>query len=132
MSEKRGFLQSVVYGLEKFGEGICKVSSFLARKSRWGFELRKLIMGAPVVLAMLALANECRRRLPETVGIILLESGDFERLISRDVAILATMIITSACLVFMLVSKKTVYPWLVSIMSLLLPILLIVTNIFPA
>ena len=132
MNEKRSFLQWIEYGLERFGEGICRVGSFLVKKRRWGFELRKVILALPVVAAMLALANECRQRLPQTVGIYLLENGDFQRLIGRETAITATIVITSACLVFMFLSKKTIYPWLISLMSLLLPILLIVTNIFPA
>lgn len=132
MNEKRSFLQWIEFGLEKFGEGICNIGAFLVKKRRWGFELRKVILALPVVAAMLALAAECRRRLPEMVGINLMENGDFQRLIGRETAITATIVITSACLVFMFLSKKTVYPWLVSLMSLLLPILLIITNIFPA
>jgi len=89
-------------------------------------------MAIPVVIAMVSLANECRQQLPEMVGINLMANGDFEKLVARETAIAATMAITVVCLVFMFLSRKTVYPWLISLMSLLLPILLIVTNIFPA
>lgn len=132
MSEKRNFLQWIEYGLEKFGEGICSIGVFFKKNWRWSYELRKVVMAAPVVIAMLSLANECRQRLPEMVGINLLANGDFQQLIARETAISATMAITVICLVFMFLSRKTVYPWLISLMSLLLPILLIVTNVFPA
>ena len=63
---------------------------------------------------------------------VVLENGGFEQMMARETAISITMAITVACLVFMFFSRKTVYPWLISLMSLLLPLLLIVTNTFPA
>ena len=39
---------------------------------------------------------------------------------------------TALCLLMMFLSRKTIYPWIISIFSLVLPFLLIVTNIFPA
>ena len=132
MSEKRNFLQIVEHGLEKFGEGICNVGSFMKKNWRWSFELRKVVMAIPVVMLMITLANECRKRLPEMVGLTLQINGEFDRYISRDKAILATSVITSICLVFMFCSRKTIYPWLISLLSLLLPVLLILINIFPA
>ena len=132
MREKRNILQWMAYGLEKFGEGICNVGALFKKNWRWSFELRKLIMAIPVVIGMVKLADECRQRLPEMVGINLMANGNFQQMIARETAITATIIITSACLVFMFLSRKTIYPWLVSILSLLLPVLLIITNIFPA
>ena len=132
MKEKRNILQWIEFGLEKFGEGICSIGSIFTKNWRWAMELRKVLMAAPVVVAMLALAGECRKRLPEMVGINLLASGDFERMVSRESAISATMAITILSLVLMFFSRKTVYLWLISLLSLLLPIILIVTNIFPA
>lgn len=132
MSEKRNVLQWIEFGLEKFGEGICNIGALFKKNWRWSFELRKVIMAAPVVVGMLSLANECRERLPEMVGINLMANGDFEKLMEKESAISAMMAITVICLAFMFLSRKTVYPWLISIMSLLLPVLLIVTNIFPA
>ena len=103
-------------------------------KKNWrlGFELRKVILSIPVVVLMIGLADQCRKRLPEMVGINLLENGGFEQMMARETAISITMAITVACLVVMFFSRKTVYPWLISLMSLLLPLLLIVTNTFPA
>ena len=130
MSEKNNGRKGAETG-KKSGEGWRKVGRFLKRHWRWSLELRKVILGAPVVLAMLYLAEECRQRLPEMVGVNFLASGEFERFVERETAIHATMAITIFCLACMVLSRKTIYPWLISIFSLLLPVLLIVTNMFP-
>ena len=132
MSEKRSFGQTIVYGLEKFGEGICNLGVFFKKNWRLSFELRKVTLAAPVVMLMLWLENECARRLPDMVGINLMANGDFQQLIARDTAIGYTSAITVLCLVFMFLSRKTIYPWLISLFSLVLPVLLILTNTFPA
>lgn len=131
MSEKSSPFGWLVTGLEKFGEGICGIGDFFKTHWRLGFEVRKVFLAAPVIALMIWLENECRQRLPELVGINLMASGDFEQLISRDTAIGYTSAITIGCLILMLFSRKTIYPWLISLMSLLLPVLLILTNTFP-
>ena len=131
MSEKNSGRKGAETGKKKSGEGWRKVGRFLKRHWRVSLELRKVILGAPVVLAMLYLAEECRQRLPEMVGINFLASGEFERFVERETAIQDTMAITIFCLACMVLSRKTIYPWLISIFSLLLPVLLIVTNMFP-
>ena len=39
---------------------------------------------------------------------------------------------TIACLVLMLTSRKVLYPWAVSVFTLILPVVLLVSNIYPA
>ena len=41
-------------------------------------------------------------------------------------------VIFAACLLLMFLSRRVVYPWLVSIFSLALPLLIYITNVFPA
>lgn len=132
MSEKRGFFGWIVFCLEKFGEGICAIGAFFKKNWRMSLELRKVIMAAPVVLLMLTLAGKSRQMLPDMVGINLLENGEFAQMVAREAAISGCMAVTVIALVFMFLSRKTVYPWLISLLSLLLPLLLIVTNNFPA
>lgn len=131
MSERRNFLQWIEFGLEKFGEAICNLGVLLKSNWRLGFELRKVVLSIPVVMAMLAIANECRERLPDMVGINLMATGDFEQLIALETVLGYTTAITVGCLVLMFFSRKTIYPWLISVFSLILPILLIITNTFP-
>ena len=131
MSEMRGFLYYIEYGLEKFGQSICNLGAFFKKKWRWSFELRKVVMAIPVIVLMLKLAADCRAELPKKVGLNLLASGSFEYMIARETAITICMAVTCVCLLFMFLSRKTVYPWLISLFSLLLPVLLIITNTFP-
>ena len=42
------------------------------------------------------------------------------------------LVITGVCLVMMFLSRRTIYPWLISIFSLVLPWLIWITNVFPA
>ena len=99
---------------------------------KWIFRLRGFFMAIPVALAALFLASRNMARLPEEVGINLLANGEYEFLISRGLAVLAPLVVTGLCLVMMFLSRRTVYPWLISVFTLILPILIWVTNIFPA
>jgi len=93
--------------------------------------LRKPAMAIPVVLAALYLAQQNIRRLPEQVGINLQTTGEFAYTISRELAVVFPLGITGFCLLLMFMSRKTVYPWVISIFSLVIPYLLYLTNIFP-
>ena len=132
MSEKKKAAQRTPKERSKFAEAMCAVGRFLKEHWRWSLELRKVILAFPVVAAMLYLAEECRKRLPDLVGVNLLTNGQFEKLVQRETAIDVMMGITILCLICMAISRKTIYPWLISIFSLLLPILLMVTNMLPA
>ena len=131
MSEKKTGENWLIVGLEKFGEGICGIGGFLKKNWKLSFELRKVVLAIPVIMLMLWLEGECNARLPDLVGINLMASGDFEQLIARETAMAYTSGITIASLVMMFLSRKTIYPWLISLFSLALPILLIITNTFP-
>ena len=89
-------------------------------------------MAIPVALAALYLAARNMARLPEEVGINLLENGEYQYLISRGLAVMAPLVVTGVCLVMMWLSRRTIYPWIISIFSLVLPILIWITNVFPA
>ena len=98
---------------------------------KWIYNLRGIWMSVPVVIAALRLAALNRARLPEEVGINLLANGEYQYLISRDLAVTAPLMVTAVCLVMMLFSRRTIYPWIISIFSLVLPLLIWVTNVFP-
>ena len=96
------------------------------------YRLRSLFLAAPVVWYALKLAAYNSKHLPEQVGINLLSSGEFAMTISRSLAITAPLTVTGACLVLMLFSRKALYPWAISIFTLILPVLLLVSNLYPA
>lgn len=118
--------------LEKTLQVLKKIGRVLAGIGKWIFRLRGFFMAIPVALAALYLAVQNMSRLPEEVGINLLETGEYEYLISRGLAVMAPLVVTGVCLVMMFLSRRTIYPWVISIFSLVLPILIWVTNVFPA
>ena len=96
------------------------------------FRLRKLVMAVPVVYAALKLAFYNREHLPEQVGINIQSSGEFAQMITRDMAVMGPLGLTAACLLLMLCSRKAMYPWAISIFTLALPLLILITNLYPA
>ena len=118
--------------LEKTLVVLKKIGRVLGEIGKWIFRLRGFFMAIPVVLAALYLATVNMARLPEEVGINLLANGQYEYLISRGLAVMGPLVITGVCLVMMFLSRRTIYPWLISIFSLVLPWLIWITNVFPA
>lgn len=114
---------------EKGGNKFTRALSLIGRVL---FRLRKVVMAAPVVYFALKLAAYNSENLPLLVGINLQTTGEFAQTISRQNAVTGPLIVTGACLVLMFCSRKAVYPWLISIFSLVLPLLLLVTNLYPA
>lgn len=118
--------------MEKTWEILQKIGHVLAVIGKWIFRLRGFFMAIPVALAALYLASRNMTQLPEEVGINLLASGEYQYLISRNLAVMAPLAVTGVCILMMWLSRKTVYPWIISIFSLVLPLLIWVTNVFPA
>lgn len=96
------------------------------------YRLRGVILGIPVIWHALKLAAYNREHLPEMVGIDLMSNGAFAMTISRELAVTSPLVVTIACLVLMLTSRKVLYPWAVSVFTLILPVVLLVSNIYPA
>lgn len=96
------------------------------------FRLRKVVLAAPVVYWALKLASYNREHLPDQVGINLQSSGEFAQMISRDMAVMGPLGLTAACLLLMLCSRKALYPWAISIFTLVLPLLILISNLYPA
>lgn len=95
---------------------------------QWIFRLRKVFMALPVLYAAMELAKKNLEELPEMVGFDIQSTGEFAQMISRDTAVYGPLALTCVCLILMLMSRKTIYPWLISIFSLVLPLLIWVLN----
>ena len=100
--------------------------------AKWAYKLRSVLLAIPVAVAAVALAIRNMAGLPEEVGINLLASGEYQYMIGRSVAVMGPLAVTAVCLLLMFCSRKVLYPWLISLFSLVLPLLLLVTNTFPA
>ena len=96
------------------------------------YRLRKVFMAIPVVYYALKLASYNKEHLPEQVGINLQSTGEFAQMISRDLAVLGPLGLTVACLLLMFCSRKAMYSWAISIFTLALPLLLLLSNAYPA
>ena len=117
---------------EKRSKTIEKINLWITFIGTVLFRLRKIVMAIPVVYAAVRLASYNRKYLPEQVGINLQSSGEFAQMISRDMAVMGPLGLTLACLLLMLCSRKAMYPWAISIFTLALPVLILISNLYPA
>ena len=99
---------------------------------RWGYNLRSILLAIPVAAFAVMLAIYNMANLPASVGIDLQVNGEYAFTVARGVAVMGPLAITAACLLLVFCSRKVLYPWLVSLFSLTIPIILLLTNIFPA
>lgn len=95
---------------------------------QWIFKLRKIFMALPVLYYAAEFAKMNMERLPETVGFDIQSTGEFAQMISRETAVYGPLGLTVLCVVLMILSRRTIYPWLISIFTLVLPWLIWVLN----
>ena len=110
----------------------CKIKRVIGILVMLIYRLRSVFLAIPVVWYALKLAAYNSKHLPEEVGLNLLSTGDFAMTISRELAVMGPLAVTAACLVLMVTSRKALYPWAVSIFTLILPVLILVSNLYPA
>ncbi len=137
-------MEKIQPGMEKAG-GFCKTAyQKLSIICGYLYKLRAIILAAPVAAAAAVLAFINVDRLPDAVQIttVAIDTQAQDSLfgclvtgvdyISKEVAILAPLVLTVLCLLLTLCSKRTLYPWLISVFSLALPLLLLLSNSFAA
>ena len=133
LSEKWNMLcQKAKPVMDKVSKGYHSVAQVLKRVAIYVVKLRKIFLAVPVVVAAISLALNNLRLLPEVVGINLMSDGNFSMVLNRLTAVLAPLLVTAVCLLLMFGSKRTLTPWLVSVFSLALPLLILLINVFPA
>lgn len=125
-------LSQKVSALTKIKNAVGKTDSVINLILVWLFRLRKVVLAAPVVYYALKIAEYNREHLPEQVGLNLQASGEFAQTISRSMAVTGPLALTFACLVLMFCSRKATYSWVISVLTLALPILLLLSNVYPA
>jgi len=133
ISEKWNRLRKdVSEGIDTTGSAYSRVKSVIGVIVMVIYRLRKLVLAAPVLYYALKLASYNMSNLPEIVGINLQANGAFAESISRSMAVMGPLGITVACLVLMFCSRKALYPWAVSVFTLALPLLILLSNQYPA
>lgn len=137
------FLETV---MEKWNAFVEKVSPILDRVKQiakdvghvfykigsYVYKMRKIFLAVPVAWAAISLAIYNEASLPAIVGLDLQITGDFNLQIIRELAVLGPIVVTAVCLLLMFVSRRLLTPWLVSVFTLLLPIVIRLINTFPA
>ena len=118
--------------LTKAGAFCKKATSVLRRVWIYVVKLRKIILAVPVAWGAVALALRNLTKLPPLVGLNLQADGTFGVQLQRLPAVLAPLLVTAVCLLLMFCSKRTLTPWLVSLLTLVLPIVIFVINMYPA
>lgn len=125
---KKGFFQSIKEKYQQFKKS--NFAQVLGMTARWAYKLRSILLSIPVAVVALALAVRNLTQLPTEVGFILQENGEYQWMISRGMAVCVPVAITAVCLCMMFLSKKVLYPWLISVFSLALPLVLWLSNVF--
>lgn len=108
-----------------------KTGKVLQLTGVWLYRLRKIFMAIPVIWYAMRLASYNMQHLPEQVGLNLQVTGEYAKMIDRNMAVYGPLGITAACLVLMFCSRRARYPWIISIFTLVLPLLILFTNLYP-
>lgn len=117
---------------EPVGRVCGKVSAAL--RSFWSYVVKwkKLIAAIPVAVGAIWLAVRNTAKLPAVVGLGLQLDGSFSLLLPREAAVLIPLSVTALCLLLMCCSKRILTPWVVSALTLVLPVVVWVINAFPS
>ena len=122
--------------LETFKEGVRRTVD--PKKSRmenfkavlvWMFKLRSLALSIPVAVIAVILATQNMALLPTEIGF---GFGQDVLMVSKLFVVIGCLIITGTCLLMTVLSRRVIYPWIISLFSLLLPIILLLTTAFVA
>lgn len=108
-----------------------KIGDVMGVICKWIYRLRKVILAIPVVYVAISIAVRNAQRLPEYVGLNLQSSGEFAMMVTRGYAVFGPLLVTGFCLLLMFCSRKALFPWVISIFSLVLPYLIYFTNLYP-
>jgi len=121
--------------LKKIGSGLAnffrKTVTVADKTGKVAYKMRSIMLAIPVLFGAVILAIVNAIKLPTEVGINLLADGEYAFMVHKLVAVSAPLLVTAICLLLMFCSKKVVYPFLISLFSLALPLLILLINVFP-
>lgn len=102
----------------------------------WVYKLRSVFLAIPVAFAAIIIALDNLFKLPDTVSLCMPFPGSEGVAIqivelSKVVAVFGPLLITAACILMMFCSRRVAYPWLISVFSLVLPLFIYFSSVFP-
>lgn len=130
--ENTAAVQDTNSGFQKFTAGYAKFEKIVGIIAMVCYRLRKIVMAAPVIYYAMKLAAYNSSHLPEKVGLFLQNNGEFVQMIDRSLVVSGPFLLTCACLFMMMFSRKAMYAWAISIFTLALPMIILISNIYPA
>ena len=92
---------------------------------RWIFRLRSVALSIPVAVLAIILAINNAAALP---GPLLIGAGQNVITITKPVLVMGPLALTSFSILMTLFSKRVIYPWVISLFSLVLPLFLVFSN----
>ena len=116
--------------LHRIWSVLCTIGRVIKSTVKWIWKLRGLLMSLPVAVVAIKLAVFNMERLPEVVGLDIQASGEFAHSVSRQMAVFGPLAITAFCILLTVGSKKPLFPWVISIFTLVLPPLLWFLNYY--
>ncbi len=133
MTEKwDNFVEKSASGREKASASLRKAGDRVSNAWKFIVKFKQFVLAIPVILGAVILAIRNLSVLPEKVGFGLQLDGTFDFVVGRGIAVLGPIAITALCLLLMFCSKRLLTPWLVSLFSLAVPILIWIINCYPA
>lgn len=117
--------------VDRSGPAAENTGKVLKETCRWIYKLRGLFLAIPVAFAAINFAIFNMRNLPDYVGVNFLATGEYARYIGRGTAVMFPLGVTAVCLLLVLFSRRVIYPWIISVFSLVLPWLIYYTNVYP-
>ncbi len=129
MQSIKEFFAKAVAMYEKAQPGLSKAGHILSVTGTWIWRMRKFVFAIPIVWLAIYFAQLNYSLLPELVGINLQNNGLYTHYIPKDTAVYGPLAVTAVCLLTMMLSRRTLYPWLISLFSMVLPALILLTNI---
>ena len=130
MSHTGTFSETVKTAYGKVSVVCGRIGEVIGLICTWIFRLRKIFMAIPVVYLAVRIAAANAERLPEYVGLNLQSSGEFAMMVTRNYAVFGPLCVTAFCLLLMFLSRKTLFPWIISLFTLILPYLIYLTNMY--
>ena len=97
---------------------------------RWIYRLHSILLSVPVLLIAIILAIHNMSALPDIIGLDMQSNGEYTQAITKGVAVMGPLLLTVVCTLLTICSKKVLYPWLISLFSLALPLVFMLTGAF--
>ena len=100
------------------------------------FKYRGVALALPVVAGSAILTTLNMAKLPAKVTLNLPALADGQIILKlmemdKGTAVIVPVLVTAVCLLLMFCSRRQTYPWLVSLFSLVLPIVVLIAGMFP-